>query len=279
MRFPYLLAAVMITAAHGIQFIKKEIGTLHSYDTTKNIGYNIDLNKYKDVLLKIEQICLDLSMNTQCFNFVEKFKTEMIEVKSQIYEIKSLTEKRKKRNLAILGKILQKTGGYALKGLKLGGQGVLISGSAYALNSALSSTSNNDDNIVLEMVKNQKELLKNQNEMRNQQNLLSTQIQHFNEISKGFMLMKKYHKEMRDIIIIIIKNRAKNDFFGIVDYANFTEKIEKANKELGPKFSLPNVSAHDLIEISRIVTTKNSSTVSISIEIPIISTKREKFLN
>lgn len=44
--------------------------------------------------------------------------------------------------------------------------------------------------------------------------------------------MTKYHEKMRDTIIIIIKNKTKDDFFGIIDYANFTSNFtEKANKE------------------------------------------------
>lgn len=127
-----------------------------------------------------------------------------------------------------------------------------------------------NNEIIAQMVENQRTMLKNQFEEKAEEKINSRKIQDYNELVKGFMILLSEHNNNMAIIANLLNNNVRDQYFDIVDFNNFTAKVTNLNKELEPYLTLPEVDTNDLIDLSRIFVTKNASNIRISTEIPVI---------
>lgn len=276
---PYLIFLLgLAVQISGLQYIEKEIGKIYFYQEKSVINYDLSLNRFytnarqiEDAISKLDEMCIDLKNDTRCLEFIDSNREELKIIKNNVNVVRNAANRVKKRSFWLgLGKI-------ATGGLKLGGKGIIFSAGAYSVDS-LSKLFRNGNEAVRDMVENQKMVVQRNDDLYYNQIMASERLQKYNDLIKEIMERKSKHYDYKIIILKILTHEIVDDIFDIVDFANFTEKIDKINAELAPKFTLPQVNINDLIELSRVITYGNKTNVRISIEIPIIDMNEPKFL-
>lgn len=263
----------------GMQYIEKELGKVYFYQEKSVVNYDLNLNRFytnarqiEDALSKLDEMCIDLKNDTKCVEFINSNREELKIIKNNVNVVRNAANKVKKRSFWLkLGKI-------ATRGLKLGGKGMMFSAGAYSVDGLISLFRMNGNEAVKDMVENQKMVVKRNDDLYYNQRMASDRLQKYNDLIREIMERKAKHYDYKIIILNIFNHNIDDDIFDIIDFANFTEKVDKINAELAPKFTLPQVNINDLIDLSRVITYGNKTNVRVSIEIPIVDTKKPKIL-
>lgn len=255
----------------GVRYVKSPVGNLLFYENRHTVNYYISLTsfykgaeKYENNLMRLNGICMEMNSMNQCNGFLDTFRDELKIIKSDVKMIKNATRKRKRRNIWL------KLGTIGFNALKLGGKGLVFSGGAYGVDKLIGTFGQSNNEVISNSVHNDRMMFENFNRKMTEKKMIDDKTQEYNDLIKGLMTIKSQHIQSKSSIGSAFSKNIREELFNIIDFSNFTSKIEETNKILSPDFSLPKMEVNEIIELSKVVTYVNETDIKVSIEIPII---------
>lgn len=269
----FLFMLSFALASCGQQNIIKYRGKIFFFEDQKIFNFNLNLKPYFDNVLemektidKLDEVCKSI-VTTRCDKYAKHFRNEMPLIREDIKMINS-TLKRKKRSWgAVLGTI----GKY---GWKIMEKSIVVSGISFLLSNVMSGSEPVVDASTIKVIlDNQNTIIKHFNQTNHNNDMIDRKMLEYQELANLLTNMKIDHIEDTDKFRAVLKNDIRSQIFKIIDVNDFLSKINATNEELKPNRTLPNVDIVTLLDLSKMISSKNLTHIKISVEVPILNMK------
>lgn len=264
-----ILFMLNFALAYGQQNIIKYRGKIFFFEDQKLFNYNLNLKPYfenvremEKTLDKLDDVCRSL-VTTRCEKYAEHFRSEMPLIRE---DVRMLTSKRRKRScLTVVGAIAR----YAWKIVE---KTIVVSGMSYMLSNVMEDEKPViDSSTINKILDTQNTIIKHFNQTNHNNDMIDRKLLEYQELANALTNMKIDHMENTEKYKAILRNDIRSQIFGIIDVNDLLLKINKTNEEIKPNRTLPNVDIITMLDLSKMVSSKNTTHIKISIEIPVLS--------
>lgn len=275
MRFMFIL--IFLLHIYSIncesQFLIKDRGNFNYYSARKVINFDIDLKSYyentitiKNLTTKIESLRIEIHDISQCEVFYRAYTQDLEKINNDVKYIQDHNKRRQRRwVIPVIWAGLKYLGKFILADLA-------VSALTYTVKTTWDNTGIKSINVSTaeEMLHISESIREYQEEKQLLDEMQATKMRQYHEIRDLLSRAKMTHYQMTKKIIHIMHRNIRTAFYQVIDYQDFVKIVEKTNKELAPNRTLPDYSGNALFEFSKIITSKNTTHASVTLEIPII---------
>lgn len=258
--------------ARAQEFIISNNGKLDFYDDTKRIYYHIELKPYFDnmnniqnAMNKLNDMCNELGTLTKCENYKQNYKEDLKSMLSTNQYFRQMGN-RKKRAI--------KSSKYLVSALI----GATVGETTWSVADDIKTNRLVDVLTKNEIITLHKSLLETQSNLTKMHNKMSSKFEEFQELMLSLTLMKIDYTFFTMRYIEILENKWHRHIFDILDYDEFTYLLHNAKMNLTEEQTLPDIDLNNLYSLCKLHADKNTTHITIAINVPVISAVKSHFL-